>query len=194
MRAAAKTRAWAAWRRLTACVVAVWLTGSGCLVCCGGGEAVAVASDLSIEVSTPATAAAERAGVRTDSPESDHACCRAKLPPRAQSSSSSLVEGRDATGSTHDGGDDLTSAEGDGGFVRGPARPGRVRGCCERTGQTLDSPRQPRPAPRVSPSAGPAMFFVHAASPARAFSTPAERRARLPDSRPARLLACVFLI
>lgn len=185
------------WRRLTALAVAAWLTGTGCLLCCGGA-AQAASHERGDEAADPAAltiaeASAQRPGPSRAAMQSDHSCCKAKVPVRAAqapvSNETRTASARAATALVE------TATDGGGEFFQLPEHPSRARGCCERDSQTLDAARKPRRDTERQPTAAPVTpFSAHWAEPVRAYAPPPARRARPPDRGDARLLACVFLI
>jgi hypothetical protein len=190
-------------RRLTALVVAVWLTGAGCLLCCGETAHPAGANHAATVTTSksavPSAAAAQRPPVTRPAMESDHACCKAKVPARAAEARAARDAERTlgtagATDSTA-ASDMVDGATERSGFVAFPERPSRARGCCERESQTLDAARKPRreAAPQRVLKA-PAGDFAAEAATARAFAPAPDCRTRLPDRSDTRLRACVFLI
>lgn len=196
------------WRRLTTLAVAAWLTGAGCLLCCGRG-AQAASHARGDKAADPAALIIVETTVQRPNParaamQSDHSCCKAKVPvravqapvPRAATATTAApVSNETGTASARAVTASSETVTADGEFFHLPGQPSRARGCCERTSQSLDAARKPRRDAERQPTVAPVMpFAADWAGPARVYAPPPARRARPPDRGDARLLACVFLI
>jgi hypothetical protein len=192
------------WRRLTAAVVALWLTGAGCLICCGETTQTAAPHRDAIVVGGAPASGAAPAARQSPAPRAamgaDHSCCKARVPVRSAVARKPRAVQRPPADAPVTNSTAASDSIGSGAAALGrrvafPERPSRARVCCERTAQTLDAARKPRrdDAPQ-SVISTPAGYFAGAAAPARAHAPLPDRRTRLPDRGDARLLACVFLI
>lgn len=181
-------------RGLAALIVAVWMTGAGCFVCCGAVEASSHEVGRHVVAAT-IVVTAEASRNTQAATQADHSCCKAKLsfddgPARdtedagratVATSTSSTVVSEIETDETSDP-------------MAAPSRSGRAHGCCERSTQTLDTARQPnRPAQKSH--AALSTRTRTAGDEAAQFAAPLPPiRARLPDHSETYLRACIFLI
>jgi hypothetical protein len=183
-------------QRLAALVVALCLTGAGCLFCCGQLARAAHPADTHAVPLVRAEAASDGEHVNQSiavvASSAGHSCCRAKLPSQTDDSdadaTNDLDRATDSTGAT----DATKLSEG----VRPAGGQGFPRGapsCCVQSAQALDAARKPRPAVQQqanAPARESAPEHIRTASAAPDLGV----RQRLPDRGGTYLRVCVLLI
>lgn len=181
-------------RGLAALIVAVWLTGAGCLVCCGAVEASSHEEERLVVAATVVGATVTSRNTQA-AMQADHSCCKAKLSFDDGPARDTEDVGR-ATVATSTSSTVVSEAETDetSDPMAAPSRSGRAHGCCERSTQTLDTARQPNRPSQKSHAALPTRTRMAGDGTARFAAPLPPTRARLPDHSETYLRACTFLI